>query len=159
MKFWPLALLLMSTSAAPAGAAGESKTLVDGYCGAIADQAAEARAAWQMAQLNDLQNRIERQLAQLESKRKELQDWVEKRDGILQSANQSLVDIYAKMDPEAAAAQLARADTTTAVSILHQLSPRRASEILDVMDADKAALLVKLLAATVKDVKSAGGGT
>lgn len=159
MKWWFVFLLLMPVPPALADEPAPAKSLVDGYCGAIGDKAAEARAAWQTQQLTDLQKRIEEKLVQLETKRNELQSWVEKRDAVLKSANRSLVDIYAKMDPEAAAAQLARAETATAVSVLHQLNPRGASAILDAMDADKAAALVKLLAATAKDDKPAGGGT
>lgn len=159
MRFWLFVLLLMPGSAAFADDPTPPRSLVDGYCGAIGDKAAEARAAWQTEQLTDLQKRIEEKLVQLENKRKDLQGWVEKRDQILKSANQSLVDIYAKMDPEAAAAQLARAETATAVSVLHQLKARSASAILNSMDPDKAAMLVKMLAATARDDKSAGGGT
>lgn len=159
MKYWLLFLLLIPASPVLADEPVPVKSLADGYCGAIGDKAAEARTAWQMQQLTGLQKRIEEKLVQLENKRKDLQDWVEKRDQILKSANQSLVGIYAKMDPEAAAAQLARAETATAVSVLHQLNPRGASAILDAMDPDKAAMLVKLLAATAKDDKPAGGGT
>lgn len=151
-----LAVLASPCRAEPQGAADTS---VQQYCTAIADKAADARVAWQTRTLNDLQAEVEAKLAALDAKEKDLQAWVQRRDDMLKAANQSLVDIYAKMDPEAAAAQLAAADTATAVSVLHQLKPRNASAILDVMDPAKATMLVKVIADTARGRAGAGGGS
>jgi flagellar motility protein MotE (MotC chaperone) len=76
---------------------------------------------------------------------------------MLKAAAKELVDIYAKMDPEAAAKQLAELDTTTATSVIRQLSPRGASAILNVMEAKQAARLAKAIAsATVQPKKENG---
>ncbi len=143
-----IAAALMSI-ATPAWA-DDTASPVDQYCGAISDKAADARIAWQTEKLKTLQAQVEAKLVELDTKQKQLQDWVQRRDDMLKAANQSLVDIYAKMDPEAAAAQLTVADPATATSVLHQLKPRNASAILDVMDPLKAAALVKLIAETAK---------
>lgn len=51
-----------------------------------------------------------------------------------QGGERRAVEIYAKMDPEAAALQLSEVGRSTAVSILSQLSPRKASAIMTVME-------------------------
>ena len=57
-----------------------------------------------------------------------------KREALLNAASDDVVSIYGKMDPEAAAAQLAAMDEPVAVSILHKLNVRAASSILDQME-------------------------
>jgi flagellar motility protein MotE (MotC chaperone) len=76
---------------------------------------------------------------------------------MLKAAGKELVDIYAKMDPEAAALQLTQLDTGTATSVIRQLSPRGAGAILNVMEAKQAAKLAKAIAnATLKNRKDDG---
>lgn len=121
------------------------------YCANFADRANDARVAWQTEKLKKLESDLDAKIAALEAKRAEIASWVGKREAMLKAAGQELAGIYAKMDPEAAAAQLAKLDTATATSVLRQLSPRGASAILNVMDASKAAVLAKAIAnATTK---------
>ena len=49
--------------------------------------------------------------------------------------------IYARMQPDAAAAQLVAMDEETAAAVLTKLDPRNASAILNEMDATQAARL------------------
>jgi flagellar motility protein MotE (MotC chaperone) len=120
--------------------------IIQDYCLDIRDKAAEARAAWQAETLKGLEAKLVMKIAELEAKRLEVQSWVERQEAILKSANAGLVEIYAKMDPEAAALQLSEVGRTTAVAILSQLSPRSASAIMNVMEPGRAAELVKALA-------------
>ena len=148
--------------AAPAemAAPGDSAAtpLAQDYCASISDKAADARTAWQAANLQKLETDVTAKLAELDAKQKELEDWVNKRQQLLKAASQELVDIYAKMDPDAAATQLGKLDIGTATSILRQLPPRGSSAILNVMEAERAALLVSSIAAAAKDA-APGGGT
>lgn len=159
-----LFILLGSTSAlaseahAPAEKKESGNSVAEDYCANIIDKAADARMAWQLAELQKLEKDVTDKLVLLENKQKELQEWISKREQMLKTAGRELVDIYAKMDPDAAAGQLAKLDTATATSILRQLSPRGASAILDVMEADRAAALVKAIAAATRD-PAQGGGT
>ncbi|MBI3672095.1 MAG: MotE family protein, partial [Rhizobiales bacterium] len=123
----------------------------------IADKAADARVAWQTANLRKLETEVAAKLSALDAREAELKDWVGKRDAMVKAASRELVDIYAKMDTEAAAAQLAKVETVTATSILRQLSPRAAGAILAVMDAERAATLVRMIAAPTKDLPPGGG--
>lgn len=124
----------------------ESEAVIN-YCLNISDKAKDARAARQAAALGEMEAELESKIKELEQRREELQTWFEKQKGLQDAAERSLVDIYAAMDPEAAAKQLARLDPRLASSVLHQLKPRLASGILNEMKPEEAAKLVKIIAA------------
>ena len=56
-----------------------------------------------------------------------------------------MVDIYSRMRPEAAAAQLAALDESTAAAVLIKLNSRTASAILGEMDIPRAVSLAQLI--------------
>jgi len=116
------------------------------YCLNIADKAADARIAWQMKRLNELQAKVETRISELEQRQSEVKSWIDRQQALLESAEKGLVEIYSTMDPDAAADQLAALDIRIAASVLHQLKPREAGAILDVMRTDRAAELVRMLA-------------
>ncbi|MFT3988570.1 MotE family protein [Aestuariivirga sp.] len=154
----PAALILAFCLPAVSVNAQPNGSLAQDYCANIAQTATDARAAWQKAELEKLRADVTAKLQALEAQQKVLEAWIAKRDAALKSAGQDLVDIYAKMDPEAAAAQLAKVDAPTATSILRQMGPRGAGAILAVMEPDHAALLVRSIAAASR-VQSGGRGT
>lgn len=165
---WRLAIALVFMAAcaraeeAPPGP-GQGDAAVSAptdYCANFADRANDARIAWQAENIKKLETDLDAKIAILDAKKLEIQGWIERRDAMLKQAGRELVDIYAKMDPEAAALQLAKLDTATATSVLRQLSPRGASAILNVMDTSKAAGLAKAIAnATLKDDMDKESGT
>jgi flagellar motility protein MotE (MotC chaperone) len=120
---------------------------VSRYCANVAPVAAEARIAWETRRLNELDAQIKQRVAELEKAEAETRDWVSKREALLNSASDDVVSIYGKMDPEAAAQQIAAMDETIAVSILHKLKVGAASSILDQMEAARAARLTSLILA------------
>lgn len=150
-----MALMLVVMQATPAWPEapqtkdGESAAAV--YCVNIADKAADARLARQTARLGELEAQVESRIAVLEQRRDEARQWVERQESLLKAAEASLVEIYARMDPEAAAGQLALLDTRLAASVLHQLKAREASAILNVMKTDRAADLVRMLASVRRE--------
>jgi flagellar motility protein MotE (MotC chaperone) len=115
------------------------------FCANIADAAADARFAWQAKTLKELETEVETATAALEAKRAELEDWVTRRDEFQKLAQQSVVDIYAKMRPEAAAAQLSALDERTAAAVLIKLNSRVASAILAEMDTPRAVSLAEVI--------------
>lgn len=143
MTFAPLALAEETVPAPEAP--------VTDYCTNFADKAAEARASWQAANLKKMQDDVTAKLAELDAKQAELQSWIDKRNAILKEAGKELVEIYAKMDPEAAALQLAKLDTVTAAAVLRQLSPRAASTILAAIEPQRAAVLAKAIASATME--------
>jgi flagellar motility protein MotE (MotC chaperone) len=111
------------------------------YCLNIADAAADARFAWQKKTLGELELEIAKRVALLEEKTAEYQKWLARRDEFSKKAQESLVTIYARMRPDAAAAQLVAMDEETAAAVLSRLDPRNASAILNEMEVSRAARL------------------
>ena len=111
------------------------------YCLNIADAAADARFAWQKKMLAEIEQEIAKRIALLEAKTAEYQRWLARRDEFSKKAQDSVVTIYARMRPDAAAAQLVAMDEETAAAVLTKLDPRNASAILNDMEATQAARL------------------
>ncbi len=95
------------------------------FCANAAPSIAEARVAWETKQLSDLDAQVKQRLADLEKAEASVQEWVAKRDAMLKSASDDLVAIYAKMQPEAAATQIAAMDDQMAAAILGKLKAAR----------------------------------
>jgi flagellar motility protein MotE (MotC chaperone) len=118
------------------------------FCANAAPAIAEARIAWEMKQLSDLDAQVKQRLADLEKAEASVQDWVAKRDAMLKSASDDLVAIYAKMQPETAATQIAAMDDQMAAAILGKLKSGAAGAILNEMEADRASKLAVVLSGT-----------
>jgi flagellar motility protein MotE (MotC chaperone) len=116
------------------------------FCANATPSIAEARIAWEKKQLDELDAQVKQRLVDLEKAEASLQEWVAKRDTALKAANDNLVAIYAKMQPEAAAIQIAAMDDPMAAAILGKLKPGAAGAILNEMEAGRASRLVVLLA-------------
>ena len=91
--------------------------------------------------LADLEQEIAKRVELLEAKTAEYQRWLARRDEFSKKAQESVVTIYARMKPDAAAAQLVAMDEETAAAVLTKLDPRNASAILNEMEATQAARL------------------
>ena len=124
------------------------------YCGALAPSASEARAAYQLRRLADLERQVREEVEKLEIKEMAARDWVTRRQAMMKGATDDVVAIYAKMPPEAAAAQLGSMDEVVAAAVLSKLNPRAASGILSEMAAEKAAKLSTLIAGALSADKS-----
>ena len=88
---------------------------------------------------------MQQTIADLEVREAALKEMLAKRDDALKRADATLVGIFAKMKPDAAAAQLSALDDETAAAVLQQLNPRAASAILDEITPDRAARLVNTI--------------
>lgn len=118
---------------------------VERYCTNIADPAREAREAIQTERLTKLQAEVDGRIDELEKKRAEYQTWLEERRAFLESASSIMLEIYATMRPEAAAAQLAGLDRQSAAAIVARLKSRQASAILAEMPAPVASELATMI--------------
>ncbi len=121
------------------------------YCYNISDAARDARYARQKRQIHEMEKRLEKLLHKLERKRKEYETWVMRRKEITDRMTRSMLDVYAKMEPEAAAAQIAQMEYAVAVAILTGLKPQKASAILTEMDPKKAGRLVNAIVGVVAE--------
>ena len=125
------------------------------YCSNIAPTAVEARIAWQMKCLSELDAQIKQRIVELDAKETEAREWVNKREDMLKKAADDIVAIYSKMKPEAASAQLIAMDDASAAAILSKLNPRAASAILNEMEAARAAKLENLVSNLAKPASPA----
>jgi flagellar motility protein MotE (MotC chaperone) len=125
-------------------------TRAEDYCTNIANPAADARFAWQKKVLSDMEQEIAKRIALLEEKTAEYQKWLARRDEFSQKANETVLRIYARMRPDAAAAQLAALDEETAASVLTKLEPRSASLILNEMEPAQAVRLTATISGAGK---------
>ena len=123
------------------------------FCANAAPSIAEARIAWETKQLSELDAQVKQRLADLEKAEGSVKDWVAKRDASLKAASDDLVAIYAKMQPETAATQIAAMDDQMAAAILSKLKPGAAGAILNEMEADRASKLAVVLSGTTSGEK------
>lgn len=113
------------------------------YCANVAAAAGIARNARQENALVEIERQIDRRVSELEAKRVELQELLDRHDAFVRKADEHIVAIYARMRPEAAAAQLADMDEDQAAALLFRLQPKYSSAILNEMDASHAVVLTK----------------
>jgi len=138
------------TTVKPVEAPQEKTGLAQDYCISIADAAADARFAWQKQTLGEMEKELERRIVILETRTAEYREWLARRDAFVEKAQESLVRIYARMRPDAAASQLAAIDEETAAAVLTKLNPRNASAILNEMPPGPAARLTTTIAGAAK---------
>ncbi|WP_298242390.1 hypothetical protein [uncultured Bradyrhizobium sp.] len=130
---------------APPQAAASTENEVALFCSNVADPAADARLAWQLKELQKAENLLRERIAEVEAKRAEYEQWMALRDDFLKKAEASVVEIYSRMKPDAAATQIAGMADETAAAVLAKLSPRSSSAIFNEMDTARAAHLADLL--------------
>jgi flagellar motility protein MotE (MotC chaperone) len=113
------------------------------YCANIAAATGSARSALQEKRLVELEQQISRRLMELEAKRTELQELLNRQEAFARKADESLTAIYARMRPDAAAAQLGDMEEESAAALLLRLQPKYASAILNEIEPPRAAALMK----------------
>ena len=123
------------------------------YCAHIINPATEARYAIQKANLEQLQKRLEDEISVLQNLYNKNLAFVDEQKQKMQKAQQSIVEIYSKMKPDIAAAQLELLDAETAAAILAQLKVRVASQILNEMKSPTAAILTSAMTDLAKAIR------
>jgi flagellar motility protein MotE (MotC chaperone) len=117
------------------------------FCANIADAARDQRYQLQKEELTKLQTEVNDRIAVLEKRKTEYEDWLTKRNAFLKQAEAGLVDIYKKMKPDAAAAQMDLLDPNLVSAVIMKLKPSQASLILSEMEPKKAAMITAIMAA------------
>jgi flagellar motility protein MotE (MotC chaperone) len=127
----------------PAAATADNEVAL--FCSNVADPSVDARLAWQLKELEKAENLLRERIAEVEAKRAEYEKWMALRDDFLKKAEASVVEIYSRMKPDAAATQIAGMADETAAAVLAKLSPRSSSAIFNEMETGRAAHLADLL--------------
>ncbi|MBO6718574.1 MAG: MotE family protein [Rhizobiaceae bacterium] len=157
---WPRLAALSVVAAVMMGLPAASQTLapatssaeeVERFCGNIVDAARDRRYALQTAELETLRGEVDERIRMLEAKRAEYEDWLSRRDRFMKQAQATVVEIYAKMRPDAAAGQLGQLRAETAAAILMSLDPRQASVILNEMEMKTAAALTGIMVSAARE--------
>ena len=138
-----------TSEVAVAAAAAPPASEAQRYCQNVAAAAADAHFALQTRKLNDIEGEIAKRVAALEAKEAEVKDVLSRHDEALKHADATLVAIYAKMRPDAAAQQISALDDATAAAVLEQLNARQASAILNEIAPDRAVKLVNTISGLV----------
>lgn len=139
-----------STQTGPANLAGRTSDEIERFCGNIVDVARDRRYSIQAAELAQLQKDVDERMRQLEGKRAEYEEWLNRRETFMKQAQQNVVQIYAKMRPDAAAGQLSELRAEMAASILMKLDARVSSVILNEMDKKAAAALTNIMVSAAR---------
>lgn len=126
---------------------------VQKFCSNIGPTAIEARTAAQKKLIAELEHKIQNRIAQLQSKIEETKEWLNRREAFAAKATAGLVQVLSRMDPEAAAAQLAQMDVETAAALLLKLDPKAAAPLLGEMPPAKAAQLASIVAASTGSLR------
>ena len=145
----PAARAASNAPAPPPAAAPAPVTDAQRFCQNVAAAAADARFALQTRKLNELQDGIAKRVAALEAKEAEVKAVLDAHEEAKKRAEASLVAIYAKMRPDAAAGQIAALDDAIAAAVLGGLNARQASAILNEIPSDRAVKLVGTIAGLV----------
>ena len=115
------------------------------YCVNIHDDAKEARSAILKERLLALETNVDSKLEKLEKRIKVLKKWTKKREDFLVAANDSLVQIFQNMRPDAAALQFTEMGPGMAAAIISKLEPKYSSAILTEMKPSDAAKIALVL--------------
>ncbi|MBZ0163221.1 MAG: MotE family protein [Notoacmeibacter sp.] len=116
------------------------------FCSNVIDEARERRYALKEQELQALMKDVESRIAVLEEKRAAYVEWMRRREDFASQATESIVDIYAKMRPDAAAQRMEILQADLAAAILLKLPSRNAGIILNEMSAKSAAVITSIIA-------------
>lgn len=145
------AAVTRKNAASPLGAGetapgNQTESDVARFCANVADAALDARVAWQQKELEAAEAKLRERIAELEAKRAEYEQWLKLREDFLKKAEDNVVEIYSRMNPDAAAQQIASMADDTAAAVLAKLRARTASAILNEMEPARGAHLADTLA-------------
>ena len=114
-------------------------------CSDIGSAALETRITWQTQKIQELDAGLRKRIEELMAAQATTKEWIDKRAAIESAASAKVVAIYAKMDFEAAAGQLATSDDALAASIISKLEPKVASQIFAEMDPARASQIAGIV--------------
>lgn len=134
--------------AAPVAAAPVDE--IERFCGNVADAARERRYANQARELEALKADIDARITQLEDKKAEYEKWMKLRQAFITQASETVVKIYGRMKPDAAAERLTELRTDLAAAILMKLDVKQSGLIMNEMKSDAAAKLTAIMASAAR---------
>ncbi|MDX2308823.1 MAG: hypothetical protein NW216_11340 [Hyphomicrobium sp.] len=137
-----------------------TRHLADTFCRVVIDAAVAGKLAEEKRKAEILRSEIEARIGDLEKAIEKHETWLAKRNDFQDKATANLVEVYARMDTDAAAERLSAIDDGVAAAILVKLPPKSASAVLGAMQADRAGRLTAFMAgsAEIERKTAASGG-
>jgi flagellar motility protein MotE (MotC chaperone) len=120
------------------------------YCRNAVPAAGEARAAFLQQAIAALERDLVLKTQELEKRIAEHKDWMSRRQRLMDQAGTALVQMFARMRPDAAAQQVSLMDEPVAAALLMKLEPRASSALLSEMPPSRAARLAAIIAAAAE---------
>ena len=143
-------ILILGLLCSPSHAASPVASEIERFCTGITEPARERRYALLQAQIEALERAMRVRADALDAKRAETEAWLAKRDAFIDRAEDTLVGIYARMRPDAAAERLELVTETLAAAIVMKLKPKSAGLLLNEMSPEKAASISAIISASGK---------
>ncbi len=134
-------------SSVVAETANQNPALAQDYCASFVKEAENARDSRQKTELANLNDSLDKKLAEIKEKTDQLENWVKQREAIMALASTSILKIYDAMDPTISSQELAKLDQNAAAAILSKMKPKKASDILKEMPPATAAHIVAIISA------------
>lgn len=119
---------------------------IERFCGNIADAARDRRHANQLKELEALKADIDTRVKQLDVKRAEYEQWMKLRQEFMAQASETVVKIYARMKPDAAAERLVELKPDLAAAIMLKLDVKQSGLIFGEMERTAVAKLTGIMA-------------
>jgi flagellar motility protein MotE (MotC chaperone) len=116
------------------------------YCKAVYEELGKKRQNREAIELKKVIEEVEAKTATLEQRIETLKEWTAKRDAFKALAQESIVKLYSRMQPESAASQLVAMPEDVAAAVVMKLDAKLSGVILAEMDAAKAARITSLIA-------------
>lgn len=120
--------------------------LAQRYCQVVVDEVLAAKLAEEKRRALQLKKDVEAKIIELEAATAEQKKWLQLRRDFQDKATERLVDVYAKMDAEAAALRLSAMGDDIAAAILSKLSSKSASAVMGEMQPEIAGRLTAYMA-------------
>lgn len=126
-------------------ASGRIYDLVREYCISSKEQIVEARLRRQKAIVGGMTEELKAKISELEKLVEESQARVSQLESFSAAISKQIVAVYAGMEPDAAAKQIAGLDPTTGAAIISKLDGQRASAIVSEMSPKDGARIISHL--------------
>ena len=131
------------TSAGRRTTGGHTVQETQDICANIAASIEVERISREKLALTELETQIKTRLAALEAKETDVKARIDRLEAFEKKTDGSLIAFYAGMKPDAAAAQLSELDEDIAAGILLKLKTKASSAILNEMQAERGAALIR----------------
>lgn len=133
-------------AAGPASDGPSAEELVRRYCKVAAPTAERARLEKDRREVEAAALELDKRIEALKEATTQHKEWLAKRTAFQAQAQEALVRMYARMKPEAAAAQIGEMDIVAAAAVLSRMESKSAGAILAEIEPVRAGRISSIIA-------------